>query len=397
MFEQLDEPQWACLWHLWTIRGVRHGHLRELTDELEIRSLWREAESEVKHTTERAGFSEELAERVIERVLNHPEPEQAYRRERERLPDDARLVHVGCEEYPARLLDLEEPPTFLYVRGDLGACRADHTLSVVGSRDVTVEDARYARGIVGAVASAGVRVVSGGAFGIDRAAHEAALGADTPTLVVLPGGLDEPAPRSNGDVFRRVVECGALVSEYPLGVDVRPYHFPRRNRLIAALGDATFIVRAGPDSGTMLTAEATRKVGRPLCVLPGDPREALTEGCLELLVEGEQAVRDADDILETYFPGLREERAAEEGTDDRGDEAGGADRRARQLEEVSDEARRIAEEILGSGLELDEPVGIDELGRVTDCEPSAIQSALLELELYGICSKAPGSNAYEFR
>jgi DNA processing protein len=395
MYEHIDEPEWACLWHLWTIRGVRHGHLRSLTENLDVRTLWNEGDADVKQHAERAGFSDELAESVIQRIRNHPEPERAYQRERERLPDDARLLPAGGDDYPARLLDLEEPPTFVYVRGDLEVCSADHTLSVVGSRDVTVEDARYARGMVSDVASAGVRIVSGGAFGVDRAAHEAALGTDTPTLVVLPGGLDEPAPRSNSDVFRRVVECGALVTEYPLGVDVRPYHFPRRNRLIAALGDATFIVRAGPDSGTMLTAEATRKVGRPLCVLPGDPRDALTEGCLELLVEGEQAVRDADDVLETYFPRLLEEQTGE--ADDSTEEVSDADRRARKLDEVSDEARRIAEEILGSDLELDEPLGIDELGRVTDAEPSEIQSALLELELYGICSKAPGSNSYEFR
>lgn len=397
MFEQIDEPQWACLWHLWTIRGVRHGHLHELTDSLDVRSLWREDASDVKVKVERAGFSDELAEGVVERIENHPAPVRAYHRERERLPEDGRLLHVGGDDYPPRLLDLEEPPTFLYVRGDLEVCRADHTLAVVGSRDVTVDDARYARRVVGDVASAGVRVVSGGAFGIDRAAHEAALGADTPTLVVLPGGLDEPAPRSNEDVFRRVTECGALVTEYPLGVDVRPYYFPRRNRLIAALGDATFIVRAGPESGTMLTAEATRKVGRPLCVLPGDPREALTEGCLELLVEGEQAVRHADDILEVYFPKLRHEQSEKAVNDEGVDEVNDAQGRAEKLEQVSDGARRIAEDIFESELELDEPVAVDEFARVTDAEPSDIQSALLELELYGVCSKAPGSNAYEFR
>ena len=395
MQETSDREELARLWHLWCVRGVRHHHLKRLRAEEDLVEIWSRERMEVARRLRDVGFSKAVAGSATERIEQNRSPLAAFNAEHERLPSGGRIVFAGEADYPERLFDLEEPPTFLYVRGSLEACGGGDALAVVGSRDVTVEDARFARSIVSEIAEAGVRIVSGGAFGVDRASHEAALDAGTPTVVALPGGIDDPSPRSNGDVFERAETCGALVSEYPLGTDVRPYHFPRRNRIIAALAEATFIVRAGADSGTMLTADAAKEVGRPICVLPGDPREALTAGCLELLVEGAQAVRDGNDVLEIYFPGAR----ADEEVDETGDDSPGMSKREvreRKLEQVSESARALVE-ILGDGeLELDGAVELDEMAESTGWGASRIQSALLELELHGICEKSPGRQAYEF-
>lgn len=390
-----DREELAHLWHLWCVRGVSHRHLERLRADTPTEKLWSLETVEAARRLRDAGMSETVAGRAAERIEDHPEPRAGFEAEHERLPAESRLLFAGQRSYPDRLFDLDEPPTFLYVRGSVDACRAERALAVVGSRDVTVEDARFARRIVGEVAEAGVRIVSGGAFGIDRVSHEAAIEAGTPTVVALPGGLDEPSPRSNTDVFEQAATCGALVTEYPLGTDVRPYHFPRRNRLIAALSDATFIVRAGEDSGTMLTAEAAREIGRPLCVLPGDPRDSLTAGCLKLLVDGAQAVRHGADILETFFPDLQGleggQSQVEEGRTERQRQI-----REQKLEQVSESARRLVETIEEADIDEETAIELDTLARVTGREASQLQSALLELELHGICEKAPGRQAYEF-
>lgn len=393
--ETTDRAELACLWHLWCVSGVRHPVLEQLRKQGSVRDLWTMETLPAARRLCDAGMSESVAGDAIERIDAHPDPGERFEAEHERLPPDSRILFAGAPNYPDRLSDLEEPPTFLYVRGSVDACRAGATLAVVGSRDVDVDDVRFAKRIVADVADAGVRIISGGAFGIDRASHEAALERETPTVVALPGGLDDPSPRSNIDVFERAVECGALITEYPLGTEVRPYHFPRRNRLIAALGDATFIVRAGEDSGTMLTADAARDIGRPMCVLPGDPRDALTAGCLQLLVDGAQAVRHGQDILETYFPERGSPRTTGDATSSETTEAGEQQLRASKLEQVSDSARQVAETVVEAEL-VGDSVDLDELAQLTGQEAAQLQSAMLELELHGICEKSPGRQAYEF-
>jgi len=389
-----DREELARLWHLWWVSGIRHHQLARLRADGGLEQLWTLESVEAARRLRDAGIAEGPAGRGAERIAEHPEPRRRFDAEWKRLASDSRILFAGESAYPDRLFDLDEPPTFLYVRGSVDALRADSALAVVGSRDVTVEEARFARSIVADVAETGVRIVSGGAFGIDRASHEAALEAGTPTVVALPGGLDEPSPRSNTDVFEKAASCGALITEYPLGTDVRPYHFPLRNRLIAALADATFIVRAGEESGTMLTAEAAREIGRPICVLPGDPRDTLTAGCLELLVDGAQAVRHGEDIIATYFPerhGAARLDAENETTRESRREV-----RDRRLEQVSESARTLVEAVAESELGADGTVELDELAESTGRAASELQSALLELELHGICEKAPGRQAYAF-
>lgn len=387
----IDDEERAAAWVLWQIRGVRHRHIRGLEREMAVSELWECSGEQRVEALERAKLGKKTCRQVLEAVEEVEDPAEALSGELEALPADTTMIHRRDEEYPRRLYDLEDPPEFLYVRGDVAALAEADSLSVVGSRDVSVDDANRAFHLSQTIASSGVVVVSGGALGVDRMAHRGAIEAGRRTVSVLPGGIDRPTPASNRDVFEQVVDHGALVTEYPVGVRVRRYHFPRRNRLIAALGDATFVVRAGPDSGTLLTAEAAREIGRPLCALVGGLEEPLAEGCLELIVSGAAAIRHADDLMERYFPEAREAEpdSAEQGAEQAGDELA-------VPASVSEQAAQLVDTLREAGIEPGEVVRFDELEELTGATAGQLQTGLLELELHGVCEKTPGANGYRF-
>lgn len=390
----LEGRERAAVWNLWSVRGVQFHHLERMRQRLDSRlnRFWQLGVDAAEQLLAESRLGESAAARILEMLESGIDVVERYREERSRLPEGSRMIHLRDADYPSRLLDLEEPPEFLYVRGAIESCRRDDAISVVGSRDAPVSEVRRARTIVGQLAAAGLAVVSGGALGIDRAAHESALEAGGETAVVLPSGLDRTYPVSNRDVFERAVERGALVTEYPLGVEVRRYHFPRRNRLIAALGDATFVVRAGPDSGTMLTADAAKELERPICALAGGLEEPLVEGCLELIVEGAQAVRGADDVLRQQFPHLAGEEASN------GASGGASDRRGGEpdLSGLSEDARRLAEAVRTDGAGGADPRHVDQLRELVGWSTGRLQTALLELELHGVCEKTGGAHAFRF-
>jgi len=396
---RLEGSERAGVWNLWSVRGVRFPHLTRLDRRYDgpVSEIWGMEADRLERLLGESGLGNSAAETVLERRESTRGFEERYRAELEQLPDGARLVHLRDPDYPARLHDLEEPPVFLYVHGDLEVCRREASVAMVGSRDAPIQDVRRARSAAGILAEAGLSVVSGGALGIDRASHEGALEVGGETAVLLPAGLDRPSPSSNRDLFERAADHGVVLSEYPLGVEVRRYHFPRRNRLIAALGDATFVVRAGPDSGTMLTANAAREIGRPICALAGDLDEPLAEGCLDLIVEGAQAVRGARDVLEHEFPDVSDDtrNSTAEGT-----ESGTPAGRERALESVADQVSGDASAVLRTAVsaevDLSRPVHADQLRELLDWPAARVQTALLELELHGVCEKSGGAQAYRF-
>lgn len=306
-------------------------------------------------------------------------------------------IEMGDSKYPSRLLDLNRPPERLYVRGTLHGLENRRTVSIVGSRKATVRGVRLARRIARELGEAGVVVVSGGALGIDNAAHCGCLDANFPTISVLAGGVDRPTPRRHANDFAAIASTGALLSEYPSGTRPRKYYYHRRNDLIAALGDATLVVRAMCDSGTMITARAARNLGRPLCALPGALDDPLAEGCHELLVTGAQCVRGANDILEHVLGipsaegqlSLPPQRAVSSPRRERAQEPSTA-----LLVDLSDDGTAVVEamrELAGNGRAA---VTVDQLSRRLDWSISRLNGAILEVELAGAITKQPGANAF---
>lgn len=198
----------------------------------------------------------------------------------------ARLVVPGDTEWPDSLDDLgTHAPTVLWVRGDPGLLRAAPRVAIVGARAASSYGEMLAGDFAGDLAADDAVIVSGGAYGIDGAAHRAALAVEGKTIAILAGGVDRAYPQGHQHLLRRIVETGAVISEVPCGTAPTKWRFLARNRLIAAVADATVVVEAGWRSGSLNTAGHAASLGRPLGAVPGPVTSAASAGCHRLLRE----------------------------------------------------------------------------------------------------------------
>lgn len=216
-------------------------------------------------------------------------------------------VHPLCRcdgRYPAPLHDLPDAPSVLYVRGTLaraaGALAADR-VAIVGARRATAYGLEQARGLGRGLAAAGLTVVSGMALGVDSAAHAGALEAGGVTLAVLACGPERAYPASKRRLHARIAELGAVVAELPPGSPARRWCFPARNRIIAALAQATVVVEAGERSGSLITAGQAADLGREVAAVPGLVTAPLAAGANALIADGAQLVRGPADVLDLLF------------------------------------------------------------------------------------------------
>jgi DNA processing protein len=181
----------------------------------------------------------------------------------------ARCVADGQPDFPAPLRDLDAIPTHIWVLGDLSVLEGQRSISIVGTRQLTSYGERVTRSIATAFTRNGAVVVSGMARGIDSVGHMAALEAGGKTVAVLGTGVDVAYPAGNRPLHRRIQAHGVVISEAPMGAHAILGSFPRRNRLIAALGQATIVVEAGVKSGALNTADWADTIGRPVGIVPG--------------------------------------------------------------------------------------------------------------------------------
>lgn len=208
----------------------------------------------------------------------------------------ARVVAPGDDEYLSGLLQLADPPVVLFVRGvRLGALAP--RVAVVGARNCTPTGRGVAHDIGMGLGRAGVCVVSGAARGIDAAAQSGALDAAGTSVAVLGGGVDVVYPRSSARLLSRILEVGAIVSEYPPGLQPEPFHFPARNRIVAALSLAVVVVEGTDDSGSMITADHGLELGRQVFAVPGPVTSPLAGAPLGLIREGAAMIRGPSDLL----------------------------------------------------------------------------------------------------
>jgi DNA processing protein len=206
-----------------------------------------------------------------------------------------RLVTTGDTDYPPSLLDLFDPPAGLFVRGRPLA--AGRRVAMVGARNCSPAGADMARSLARTLARADVCVVSGGARGIDAAAHRGALAADGRTVAVLGCGVDVAYPRDHAELFAAIARTGTLVTEYPPGTRAEPFRFPARNRIVAGLSEAVLVVEGAAGSGSKITAEHALDTGRDVFAVPGAPWNELAEAPLELIRDGAGVIRGPADLI----------------------------------------------------------------------------------------------------
>ena len=233
------------------------------------------------------------------RWLARLEPDRIQEAMRTARRCGARLVLPGDDEWPERLSDLgAHAPTALWVRGSAASLAAVGA-AIVGARAASSYGEHVAGLLAGELAAQGVLVISGGAYGIDGAAHRAALGADGATVAVLAGGVDRAYPAGHSQLFARIAESGAVVSELPCGTAPTKWRFLARNRVIGALAAATVVVEAGWRSGSLNTAGHAATLGRPLGAVPGSILSSTSAGCHRLLREYDaRCVTSAADVRE---------------------------------------------------------------------------------------------------
>ena len=207
-----------------------------------------------------------------------------------------RLVTTDDPEYPASLEDLADPPAGLFVRG-APLWELAPRIAVVGARRCSALGREVAIDIGAGIGATGATVVSGAAAGIDAASHEGALQALGATIAVLGCGIDVVYPPRNARLIARIVEAGAVVSEYPPGVPALPFRFPARNRIVVGLAEALVVVEGAEGSGSLISVEHALDLGRRVFAVPGPVTSPLSTAPLRLIREGATMIRGPEDLL----------------------------------------------------------------------------------------------------
>ena len=214
---------------------------------------------------------------------------------------NAQIIALQDETYPEALRNIPDPPLVLYVRGEL---KDDDALAIgiVGMRRASFYGKKQARRLAAGLASYGFTIVSGLARGIDTAAHEGALEAGGRTIAVLGTGLGTIYPPENTELYMRITESGAVVSEFPMLLPTSAGNFPRRNRIISGMSLGTVVVEAGERSGALITARHAMEQNREVFAVPGMVDSPNARGCHRLLRDGACLVEGPSDVVEQLGP-----------------------------------------------------------------------------------------------
>lgn len=315
----------------------------------------------------------------------------------------ARFIGLGEPDYPALLRASDGAPPLLAVIGD-AAVLARPAVAVVGSRNASGAGRTFTGRLAKALTQQGLVVVSGLARGIDTQAHEAAL--DFATVAVMAGGLDRPYPPENLDLYRRIGERGAAVSEMPFGWVPRGRDFPRRNRIISGLAYGVVVIEAARKSGSLITARFAAEQGREVFAVPGSPLDPRAEGANDLIRNGATLCTGVEDVVRVLgpmieAPDLFAERVA-------GEEPGRPTYRNEPLwdELIDDDGAAPQAELFGEAFEDSAPeatflagsddaagrvvaalgpapLDIDDVARVAGVSARDLHRVLLDLELAG--------------
>lgn len=277
----------------WAVFARTCGHLSPGIISTAFRDFREILEVEPSRLASRLG----IRRRDVEALLNPTHWAEAVRGVEQVQQLGVNVLNWSSPQYPDRLRHIPDAPAQLYWRGQLPSGEGP-AVAIVGSRRATPYGMQVARRMAAELAEAGVMVVSGGAKGIDAAAHLGALEAGGITLVIRGTGLDVDYPLGHQDLFRRAEQSGATLTELLPGMGPHPSHFPRRNRIISGWCQGVVVVEAGLRSGALSTARLALEHGREVFAVPGPVDSPVSVGPHHLLKQGAALVAGAHDVLE---------------------------------------------------------------------------------------------------
>lgn len=228
------------------------------------------------------------------------------------------IIYKEDSIFPEFLKNISDAPLALYCAGDISLLNRD-CVAVVGARKCSEYGRQVALKIGETLAKNDIVTVSGMAEGIDASAHLGALKVGGKTIAVLGSGVDVCYPRCNKNLYDRIIDEGLIISEYPLGTKPKPFHFPRRNRIISAISKAVTVVEASSGSGSLITAEIAAEQGKEIIAVPGNINSTFSLGCNKLIADGASIMTVPEDVLRIIGvdPKLQKEEFVEMGEDER--------------------------------------------------------------------------------
>ena len=295
--------------------------------------------------------------------------------ELKRIADSGCHVLISADEnYPPSLREIYDPPLVLYVKGELTA-KDKNAVAMVGSRMTTHYGIETARKLAYQLAYTGVTVVSGGARGIDTAAHQGALSGKGRTIAVLGTGINLVWPPENAELFERIAANGAVITQFPFNRPADKQSFPIRNRIVAGMTLGTVVVEANLSSGALITANFATEYGRQIFAVPGRIDSPRSKGCHDLIKKGAKLCEGVEDILSEFeylFPASnRPPSAGETGV-------------LPALELNGNEQKVF------TAMKADDEMSIDEIIRASGLPSSAVSVALFSLEMKRLVKQLPG-------
>jgi DNA processing protein len=295
------------------------------------------------------------------------------------------LLHTG-PDYPPLLKEIHDPPPFLFVHGTF--TKRDHmAVGIVGSRRASPYGRAVAEQMARELALHGITILSGGAAGIDTAAHRGVLSAQGRTCAVLGCGVDICYPQENQALFAQIRKQGALLSEYPVKSQPEIWKFPARNRIISGMAQAILIVEAPKNSGALITARYAVEHGRHLMVTPGNIDRPMSVGSNELLREGATPILDSSDILHVLriVPNSTTKPQQTRLSFDEGTVAKTPTKPEPNYSDLSPTAQKILKQL------SDTPKHLDQVALEVAMDTGTLGMELTLLELSGVVTRLPGN------
>jgi DNA processing protein len=291
--------------------------------------------------------------------------------------DRCRLINWTDAEYPQTLLQIYDPPVMLYVRGNAEVLNLP-SISIVGTRRPTLYGSQMAERLGRELAARGLVMVSGMARGIDAIGHQGAMAVSGRAVGVLGTGVDVCYPKENRKLYDKVLERGAIISEFPLGTHPAPENFPIRNRIVAGMPLGVVVVEGAQYSGSLITARLAMEFGREVFGVPGNVTQPVSFAPNQLIKQGAKLITNGVDVIEELPTPVRAALVQAEQPE------------AEQRNLLAAASLNSSERKIFDLLSTDEPKHIDEIVETSGLNSSEVLATLFDLEMKGIIRQTPG-------